>query len=301
MRRSDTNRKESAVLSATSAEFTQSIGVAKSMYPEGYNLASILEGLITKIRDIEVLPTKEKMVDLFTQDPKLNEWIRGAVFLDSSEDRGSMFIRANKYYSRYEAEQNKDVLYIFTDNTDRDSGSGIIDPNSKYAKKYGQGHHFPTKTSAVIRGLDNAMPISTQRYYHPGAIGEQGRWTDDAFDEFKSIIDDEIKEIKKEWATGKYKYVVYPQFFDTKISNISEERTPKIHQYLTQAIIDLELFINTGTDSSKKEAEENGSKTYKPGNQNDEELITQEQKNDNMSIEDKLSQLGRDLRENQCK
>ena len=40
-------------------------------------------------------------------------------------------------WSRTEVEQHPNYLYIFTDNTDRDSGSQPVDSNSKYARKYG--------------------------------------------------------------------------------------------------------------------------------------------------------------------
>ena len=36
-------------------------------------------------------------------------------------------------WTRSEVEKDTNSLYIFTDNTDRDSGSGLIDPNSRYA------------------------------------------------------------------------------------------------------------------------------------------------------------------------
>ena len=123
-------------------------------------------------------------------------------------------------------------------------------------------------TQAVIRGLDNARPISTQRWYHSGAKGETGRWTDDAFDEFKSTIDAEIEDIKEAWRSGKYKKVVFPTgidgFFGSKISNITQQRTPKIHAYLTQALVNLESYINGTLADSKQEAEQSGAKTYKP-------------------------------------
>lgn len=142
-------------------------------------------------------------------------------------------------WTRSEVENDAESLYIFTDNTDRDSGRRLIDPNSKYAQKYGTNKHYPTMTQAVIRGLDNAMPISTQRYYHDGAKGETGRWTDDAFDEFKKTIDEEFENILKEWRTGKYKRIVFGNqdgLFNTKISNITEQRTPKIYKYLKEKL-----------------------------------------------------------------
>lgn len=138
-------------------------------------------------------------------------------------------------WTRREAARDPESLYIFTDNTDRDSGKGLIDPMSKYSQKYGRGKHFPTMTQAVLRGLDNAMPLSTQRWYHEGAKGVSGRWTDADFEEFKKVIDSEIDDIVREWKSGRYKRIVIGSadgFFNTNISNISMERTPKLYQYL---------------------------------------------------------------------
>ena len=46
---------------------------------------------------------------------------------------------------------NPDVLFLFTDNTNRTSGSNKIDPNSWYSKKYGDNLCYPKITQAVIR------------------------------------------------------------------------------------------------------------------------------------------------------
>lgn len=168
-------------------------------------------------------------------------------------------------WSRTQVATDTDNLYIFTDNTDRDSGKTLIDPNSKYAKKYGADKHYPTMTQAVVRGLDNAMPISTQHWYHNGAKGESGRWTDDAFDEFKATIDAEFDDILTEWNTGKYKKIIFGNqdgLFNAKISNISKERTPKIYQYLKDKLEWFNQQVNGTTDQvqlsqeEQKEAEE---------------------------------------------
>lgn len=71
----------------------------------------------------------------------------------------------DKLLTREYVLSNPDVLFLFTDNTNRTSGSNKIDPNSWYSKKYGNNLCYPNITQAVIRGLDNAYPISTQRYY----------------------------------------------------------------------------------------------------------------------------------------
>ena len=150
-------------------------------------------------------------------------------------------------WTRSEVEKDTNSLYIFTDNTDRDSGSGLIDPNSRYAQKYGQGKHYPTRTQAVIRGLDNAMPISTQHWYHPGAKGPTGVWTDNDFEEFKKTIDAEIQDIIDEWNTGKYKRIVIGDgdaFFNSSISNISVERVPKLYSYLKSKVEELYRYVD---------------------------------------------------------
>ena len=122
-------------------------------------------------------------------------------------------------------------LYIFTDNTDRDSGSKLIDPNSKYAKKYGKNKHYPTQTQAVLRGLDNAMPISTQRWFHQGAKGKSGQWTDQDLKEFSEVIHKEVDDIIEEWNTGKYKNIIIgtgDALFNGKISEITIARAPML-------------------------------------------------------------------------
>ena len=155
-------------------------------------------------------------------------------------------VKHNGNWSRAEAIQNPNILYVFTDNTDRDSGSGRIPDNSWYSKKYGKGHHFPTMTAAVVRGLDNARPISTQRWYHQGAKGPTGRWTDADINEFKSTIREELQEIINTFNTGKYDTIMFPDgdgLFNTRISNITKERTPKLYQALG------ELLHEFGLDS----------------------------------------------------
>jgi hypothetical protein len=141
-------------------------------------------------------------------------------------------------YTRNLVENNPRTLYIFTDNTDRDSGSGLISKDSWYSKKYGEGKHYPTMTTALIRGLDNARPISTQRWYNKTNKGVTGRWNDSDINEFKTVISDEINEIKKAWASGNYDNIIIPSkdgFFDGAISKITKERTPALYNYLQES------------------------------------------------------------------
>lgn len=147
---------------------------------------------------------------------------------------------ASAPWTRESVQKDSRTLYVFTDNTDRDSGRGVIDRQSDYYKRYGNGRddlHFPTMTAAVIRGLDNAMPVSTQRYYHDGAKGEAGRWHDKDAEEFREVISREFSDLRDKLAGGGYDRVVFPGgdgLFNGKISAITKERTPELYAILEQ-------------------------------------------------------------------
>jgi len=70
-------------------------------------------------------------------------------------------------FTRNSVAKDANSLYIFTDNATRTSGSKKIDKDSWYAKKYGAGKKYPAQTTAVIRGLDNAFPVTTVKLYDP--------------------------------------------------------------------------------------------------------------------------------------
>lgn len=163
-------------------------------------------------------------------------------------------------WSREEAEANPDILYVFTDNTDRNSGSEPIDSESWYSKKYGAGHHYPKSTQAVLRGLDNARPVSTQRWYHSGATYEKGNWHDSDFEEFKKVIDDEFNDIVEAWNTGKYKTIMFGSgdiLLNGRISNITMQRTPMLYQYLYYKLNELEGIVDYNRNSVGNVSEAN--------------------------------------------
>lgn len=87
-------------------------------------------------------------------------------------------------------------------------------------------------TTALIRGLDNAYPITTQRYYNKNCKGVNGRWNDSDFEDFKKVIDDDFDTILRN--IHRYGSIIFPigGIFNTKISNISKERTPLLFNYL---------------------------------------------------------------------
>ena len=152
-------------------------------------------------------------------------------------------------WTRQEVNDNPDVLYVFGDNTNRTSGSNTISNDSKYARTYGLGKMFPNTTAAIIRGMDNAMPVSTQHWYDPttGRTRDAGRWNDSDIDDFKKIIDVEFQAIKDEWDTGKYRKIYLPStgLSNGKISQITEARTPVLFKYLYDKTVDLAKYVST--------------------------------------------------------
>lgn len=152
-------------------------------------------------------------------------------------------------WTRQEVNDNPDILYVFGDNTNRTSGSNLISNDSKYARTYGLGKMFPNTTAAVIRGMDNAMPVSTQHWYDPstGRTRDAGRWNDSDIDDFKNVIDAEFQAIKDEWDTGKYRKIYLPStgLSNGKISQITEARTPVLFKYLYDKTADLAKYVST--------------------------------------------------------
>lgn len=158
---------------------------------------------------------------------------------------------ATSKYTRSGVRNDDKTLYIFTDNTDRTSGGTQI-AQGWYRTKYGSGGYGSSSnpTTAVIRGLENAAPISTMKHFYrlyPGMTIEKARWTDADIAEFKEVIDDEIEQIKRLWNSGRFERIVIPQgvdgFFNSKIAAIS--RDSEIGKYLQEKLDELENFINT--------------------------------------------------------
>lgn len=169
-------------------------------------------------------------------------------------------------WTRQEVSDNPDVLYVFGDNTNRTSGSNPISNDSKYARTYGLGKMFPNTTAAIIRGMDNAMPVSTQHWYDPttGRTRDAGRWNDSDIDDFKKIIDAEFQAIKDEWDTGKYRKIYLPStgLSNGKISQITEARTPVLFKYLYDKTADLAKYVSIEHKSTHNDYSDSFQNTY---------------------------------------
>ena len=153
--------------------------------------------------------------------------------------------RANSAYHRPTVAANTNVMYIFTDNGDRTSGKGKIPDDSEYSIRFGKkGLKYPSMTSALIRGLDNSYPITTQKRYVPGTKSSEGNWNDSDFEEFKKVIDDDFEHIKKACVEKGYKEIVFPSkgVLNGTIARLSIIRTPKLFNYIVQKEIELKEF-----------------------------------------------------------
>lgn len=173
-------------------------------------------------------------------------------------------IRVETYdgkWTRRDVQNDPARLYVFTDNTDRDSGKVAVDRGSEYYRRYGDGRndlHYPTVTAAVIRGLDNAMPVSTQRFYHEGAKGISGRWQDSDAEEFRKVITDEFDAMKAKLSAGGYSAVVFPGgdgLFNGEISAINKERVPVLYDILKERYEDFLSFCKGERIGMERELE----------------------------------------------
>lgn len=173
-------------------------------------------------------------------------------------------------WTRQEVNDNPDVLYVFGDNTNRTSGSNPISNDSKYARAYGLGKMFPNATAAIIRGMDNAMPVSTQHWYDPstGRTRDAGRWNDSDIEDFKKVIDAEFQAIKDEWDTGKYRKIYLPStgLSNGKISQITEARTPVLFKYLYDKTADLAKYVSAEHKDTHNVSYEQAQKTISSPN-----------------------------------
>lgn len=188
--------------------------------------------------------------------------------IDTSSQSGYIINEHEGRWTRDEVESDSRTLYIFTDNTDRTSGGEEIG-DGWYAEKYGKGGFGTVNnpTSAVIRGLPNAAPISTMKWFYRehGVSVEQARWTDSDLEEFKEVIDDEIEQIKQLWDSGNFDSIELPQngIFgksiksdkDRGISRLTATRTPKLYQYLNKKLQELSEYVQDTKKAKEYESE----------------------------------------------
>ena len=141
-------------------------------------------------------------------------------------------------YSRKSVVNDTKNLYVFIDNCDRTSGTIEISDESNYSKRFNKkGLKRTASYSASIRGLENAFPITIKKH-----INEN--WTEEEFEEFKKVIDDDIKVIKKACKELKPVSIVFPYsgLLNSDTGKITFERTPRLYEYIIKKEIELRDF-----------------------------------------------------------
>lgn len=148
-------------------------------------------------------------------------------------------LNKSQRFTRESVKKDTDYMYLFTDNAERTSGSNLISDESRYSAVYGEGKKYPTMTQAIIRGLDNAFPITTM------VDDKKTQWTDDKYEEYKTIIDSEIEIIKNNLKYFKgIKFSAEMPFGKGAISNMKNSAS-KIWNYLNTKLAEIGID-NTG-------------------------------------------------------
>ena len=150
-----------------------------------------------------------------------------------NQEQPATVIGLQEKFSRTSVQNDPDFIYLFTDNAQRTSGGNPIADESRYAAIYGEGKKYPGVTQAVIRGLNNAFPITTM------VDDKRTQWSDDRFDEYKEIIDEEIAIIKQNLPGFKgIKFSAEMPFGKGQISNM-QSTAPKIFEYMNQKLAEI--------------------------------------------------------------
>ena len=179
--------------------------------------------------------------------------------LKAPDNKGVTIQISDEIFTREQVINDPDTMYLFTDNTDRTSSSNAtesnVDKDSWYYKKYSPNNEriisYGTDrnpTSALFRGLPNAYPISTMKKFGVN-------WTEEDYDLFVSVIDDEISEIKKSSLLfknlhiGKYRIgqgglkaklpIKLQTYLDEKLKSIGIDNTGDTPKIINNSSIDL--------------------------------------------------------------
>lgn len=150
-----------------------------------------------------------------------------------------------KKFIRGKVKADTDYMYLFSDNAERTSfkegktPAPIIPEDSWYKREFGEDIVVPRKSTALIRGLNNAYPITTS--FLATETLALNQWSDYNFEEYKRIIDSDIDRIKRELPKYKGIKVYDERFGDNKGSQLIYV-APKCYKYLEDRL--KELGIN---------------------------------------------------------
>ena len=192
--------------------------------------------------------------------------------LKAPDNKGVTIQISDELFTREQVKNDPDTMYLFTDNTDRTSSSNAtesnVDKDSWYYKKYSPNNERiisygtdKNPTSALFRGLPNAYPISTMKKFGIN-------WTEEDYDLFVSVINDEISEIKKSSLLfknlhiGKYRIgqgglkaklpIKLQTYLDEKLKSIGIDNTGDTPKIIDNNSIDLSSELDKDTEFVSK-------------------------------------------------
>lgn len=127
----------------------------------------------------------------------------------------------DEMWTRQTVMNDPSSLYIFTDNLNRTSGKSPMEKENEdsfYCRKYGARHH-PWHTQACIRGLHNALPITTMMTKHRDQLNDQ------YLDTIIKIWESEVNDIISQYKIGGYSRIVCSSsiFGNGQISRMKDE------------------------------------------------------------------------------
>jgi hypothetical protein len=146
-------------------------------------------------------------------------------------------------YIRKSIQEVKDAIFVFTDNCDRTSGRGNIPDDSSYSKRFGRtGLKYPTVTSALIRGLENAFPVTTCKCYTQKK--SERIFHDEDFEEFKKLVDADFEAIKNACIERGIDMIIFPMtgILNGSYSDLTRTRTPLLYWYIVKKEVELRDF-----------------------------------------------------------
>ena len=151
--------------------------------------------------------------------------------------------RSQSKYIRKNVNEVKDAIYVFTDNCDRTSGKLNIPDDSSYSKRFGKTDlKHPTVTSAVIRGLENAFPVTTCKCYTSKKY--ERIFHDEDFEEFKKLVDADFEAIKNACVEKGIDRIIFPMggVLNGAYSDLTRTRTPLLYWYIVKKEVELRDF-----------------------------------------------------------
>ena len=274
MRRNDASIQESTAIAGISAQFTESMMIAKqAMGIQGNSVSDIMTAFLGKLSAANNVGTEMAMINAFTKDPVLAELMKDAAGIHLAED-GTVDSNKNlpKYYTG-NIIPSENTIFVFGSNPEGRHGAGAAKVAvQQFGAVYGQGEG--------LQGNSYAIPTKDLRVKDNNS--------------YRSISEKDIVEsIRKMYEAAKQNpnkqfKVAYRNGLDEKtlngytgrelISMFKQAGPIPTNVYFSQEWINNWDSVDI-VAQNRQEAEETGARTYEP------EITKEELPNENSNQE----------------